>query len=327
LAARHYSRWRPWLAGCVGALHMILLWGLPSDTPIVRVQEALARRGQASFFLDEQTTLETTVTLSAADGSAGTLRTDRATLELADITAVYQRPYGIDRIPALAGQPRNGASWQHAEAMTNALCNWLETTPALVVNVPSAMASNGSKPYQAQLIAALGLQVPATLVTTDADAVRAFRDRHGALIYKSVSGVRSIVSRLSDDKLDRLDLVRWCPTQFQEYIAGDDYRVHVVGEEVFACRIASQVDDYRYAARQGGQAELTACMLPADLADTCCRLAGALDLAVAGIDLRLDPERGWYCFEVNPSPAFTYFEDATGQEIGEAVARVLMAGG
>jgi glutathione synthase/RimK-type ligase-like ATP-grasp enzyme len=210
--------------------------------------------------------------------------------------------------------------------MTDALSCWLETTPALVVNAPSAMASNGSKPYQAQLIAAHGLRVPETLVTTDADAVRDFLDRHGDLVYKSVSGIRSIVSRLGAEKLDRLDLLRWCPTQFQQYVAGDDYRVHVVGEEVFACRIASRADDYRYAARQGGHADIAAWDVPAQLADTCRRLARTLDLTVAGVDLRLHPDRGWYCFEVNPSPAFTYFEDATGQEIGEAVARVLMEG-
>jgi glutathione synthase/RimK-type ligase-like ATP-grasp enzyme len=305
---------------------MILLWGLPGDTPIARVQDALIRHGHPSFFVDEQAILETTVTLSAADASEGTLRTDRAMVDLADITAVYQRPYGIDRVPALTGEPRDSAAWRHAEAMTDALTHWMETTPALVVNAPSAMASNGSKPYQAQIIAAHGLRVPETLVTTDASAVQDFRRRHGDLIYKSISGIRSIVSRLGTEKLDRLDLLRWCPTQFQEYVAGDDYRVHVVGEESFACRITSLADDYRYAGRQGGDVEIVACDIPADLAETCRRLARALDLAVAGVDLRLHPERGWYCFEVNPSPAFTYFEDETEQPIGEAVATLLMRG-
>jgi len=50
------------------------------------------------------------------------------------------------------------------------------------------MASNGSKPYQAQVISALGLRGPDTLVTTDADAAREFLDRYGEVIYKSTSG-------------------------------------------------------------------------------------------------------------------------------------------
>jgi hypothetical protein len=50
--------------------------------------------------------------------------------------------------------------------------------------------------------------------------------------------------------LDKLRNISWCPTQFQEYISGDDYCVHVIGNEVFCCKISSKADDYRYAQRQ-----------------------------------------------------------------------------
>jgi glutathione synthase/RimK-type ligase-like ATP-grasp enzyme len=46
-------------------------------------------------------------------------------------------------------------------------------------------------------------------------------------------------------------------------------------------------------------------------------------LVVAGIDLRRTPEGRWVCFEVNPSPAFVYYEEATGQPIGDAIAQWL----
>lgn len=41
---------------------------------------------------------------------------------------------------------------------------------------------------------------------------------------------------------------------------------------------------------------------------------------------RRTPEGDWYCFEVNPSPAFTYYESRSGQPIGNAVARLLAVG-
>jgi glutathione synthase/RimK-type ligase-like ATP-grasp enzyme len=305
---------------------MILLWGLPSDTPIANVQAALSRFGCATVFIDERDTLETQINFSTKDASDGVLRTRHVVIDLACITSVYQRPYGVDRIPALASHPRGDAAWRYAETVADALTSWLETSSALVVNPPSAMASNGSKPYQAQIIAASGLLIPETLVTTDPNAVHDFRARHGELIYKSTSGIRSIVARLTTEKLKRLPLLRWCPTQFQEYIAGDDYRIHVVGDDVFACRITSAADDYRYASRLGNTVALQSCDIPAELAETCRHLARTLELPVAGIDLRLHPERGWYCFEVNPSPAFTYFENETGQAIGEAIARLLANG-
>jgi D-alanine-D-alanine ligase-like ATP-grasp enzyme len=49
-------------------------------------------------------------------------------------------------------------------------------------------------------------------------------------------------------------------------------------------------------------------------------------LHVAGIDLRRTPDGEWYCFEVNPSPAFLYYETATGLPIAAAIARILAAG-
>ena len=111
--------------------------------------------------------LDTRIELSSADPRQGS-STRYALVDLASITAVYQRPYGADRIPALDGHVRGDPAWRHAETLQQTITAWLEITPALVVNRSSYMASNGSKPYQAQIIAAHGLSVPETLITTDA---------------------------------------------------------------------------------------------------------------------------------------------------------------
>jgi hypothetical protein len=70
---------------------------------------------------------------------------------------------------------------------------------------------------------------------------------------------------------------------------------------------------------------LAATQLPAQLAERCRAMALGMGLAVAGIDLRRTPEGRWVCFEVNPSPAFVYYEEATGQPIGQAIAQLLLA--
>lgn len=196
----------------------------------------------------------------------------------------------------------------------------------MVVNRLSAMASNGSKPFQSRLIETHGFETPDTLITTDPEAVREFWLRHSTVIYKSISGVRSIVSRLTADHVERLSLIQWCPTQFQQYIPGNDYRVHVVGEETFATEIVSEADDYRYAGRKGLEAKLRACEIPAELAERCRSLAQSLELPVAGIDLRYHPAGKWFCFEVNPSPAFSFYQEGGGQPIDAAIARLLIAG-
>ena len=102
--------------------------------------------------------------------------------------------------------------------------------------------------------------------------------------------------------------------------------MHVLAEEIFATEIHSEADDYRYATRTGHGAELRPLKLPADVADRCRELTRALGLTFAGIDLRRSLDDEWYCFEVNPSPGFSYYQAHTGVAIDLAVARVLAGG-
>jgi hypothetical protein len=305
---------------------MILLWGVPGDAPMAQVHTALMRLGQPVIFFDQREVLQSELELRADTVIEGNLRIGSRLVELGSITSVYLRLYGTHQLPGFRGLDRNSPSLYHALAIVDALCAWVELTRILIVNRPSTMESNGSKPYQLRLIGEHGFQVPDTLITTDRDAVLEFWEKHGNVIYKSLSGVRSIVAKLSPRHLERLDRVRWCPTQFQEYVPGKDCRVHVVDNEVFASEITSTADDYRYARQLGTTAEVRPCVLPGDVADSCRSISRALGLHVAGIDLRHHPNGQWYCFEVNPSPAFSYYQNATGQPIDLAIARLLISG-
>ena len=210
-----------------------------------------------------------------------------------------------------------------AAALDDALLGWSEITPARVVNRPSAMASNHSKPYQSSIIHAQGFDVPETLVTTDKDALEAFWEKHQSIVYKSISGVRSIVTKMTPAHRERFATLANCPTQFQQWIPGTDFRAHVVGGEVFACRVESSATDYRYPNREEDAPKIQAQELPADIAERCGSLAASMGLLLAGIDLRHTPDERWFCFEVNPSPGFTYYEQASGQPIADGIARLL----
>lgn len=80
---------------------------------------------------------------------------------------------------------------------------------------------------------------------------------------------------------------------------------------------------YEYAAQKGKAVTIQACELPEAIANRCKELAVAMDLHVIGVDLRCTPDRQWYCFEVNTSPGFTYFQQATNQPMDEAIAKLL----
>lgn len=202
----------------------------------------------------------------------------------------------------------------------SALMTALNAHPGLVVNPPWRSGSNASKPYQSALFGELGFRTPETLVTNLPDAARVFYEAlEGRVIYKSVSYVRSMVQRMSEEDLERLDTLANCPVQLQEAIEGFDVRVHVVGDEVFACKIEAEGSDYRY----DKQAEIVAWDLPNPWADRCVELARKLGLWLTGIDLRFTPEGEVVCFEANPSPAFTWYEARTEQPITECLCDLL----
>lgn len=306
---------------------MVLLWGIAADRPLESVHTSLRRLNAPSIFLDQQTVLQSKIDLTIDSELRGALQTLDWSADLESITAVYLRPYDARGLGGIEDQKLNSLAFQRALLFEDVLMGWLEMTSAFVVNRPSAMSSNNSKPYQLQLIRSAGFDVPDTLVTTDPHAAVEFWEMHGSVIYKSVSGVRSIVTRLGPEHCDRIRDIAHCPTQFQQYIDGTDFRIHVVGNEIFCCEISSTADDYRYPRRQDAQPRVRSCEIPQKVGTRCRELAASMSLAVAGIDLRRSASGNWYCFEVNPSPGFSFYEEATGQPISEAVANLLMHGG
>jgi glutathione synthase/RimK-type ligase-like ATP-grasp enzyme len=293
---------------------MILLWGEKFDGPIAAVASALSQAARPFQLLDGAGMLAV-----AASARRGSLGAACGGIELNVVDACLVRPPDL-RLLLGGACPE---VWSDVAGLAEHLLAWADTADALFLNRPCAMWANHSKPYQARQIACCGFAVPASLITTDPAAAVEFWERHGDVIYKSVSGVRSIVSRLTPAHRGRLTDVSSCPTQFQEYIPGDDYRVHVVGEAVFACRVCSTSDDYRYGSLDGRPASIQAVSLPDDCTALCLSTAAVLRLPLAGIDLRLTPDGRWFCFEVNPSPGFTWFEAQTGQPITSAVSSLL----
>lgn len=247
-------------------------------------------------------------------------------LDLDELTGVYVRFLGPEGRAAVPDVAPDIVPLMHLEYDTG-LMTLLEDLPCAVVNRCGGGMSNNSKVYQALLVREVGLLTPPTLVTNDPVAARRFYEENdGEVIYKSLSGIRSIVKRLQPEQLDRLSLLRNGPAQFQAFIPGENVRVHTVGDELFPTRIISDGVDYRYAGREGLDVDMEATTLPDEIAESCLRLANRLDLLFAGIDFKVTPEGKYYCFEVNPCPGFLYFEKYSGQPISLALANLLRDG-
>jgi len=304
---------------------VILLCGIPTEEPLRMVRVQLDKLGARYVLFNQRDFGSSKLSFAVDRGQVrGELHIRGSRYLLSSFQAIYTRLMDDRSLPELQDEPEDSPLRLVCRGLHEALNRWMEISPALVVNRCSSMGSNSSKPYQCQLIRRIGFLVPETLVTSNPDRVSEFRATHGRIIYKSISSVRSIVHTFEDSDLERIERIRWCPTQFQAYVEGTNIRVHVVGERVYATAINSNATDYRYAGKLLG---VPASMSPTDLSDElaarCVKLARSLGLVFAGIDLKITRAHEVYCFEVNPSPAFSFYESNTGQAISEGLALAL----
>ena len=300
---------------------MILLWGLLEDDPMGMAHAALRKAGADFVFLDHRKIFESQVDYAFSPGAGGrcTVTQGETTIDLGRVGAAYVRGADLRDYPEMRDRAPDDPIAAEAAAFEFQLAACLDASDAVVINRSEPSATNASKPFQLSVIREAGLGVPETFISNDAEAVRGFLARNPDSIYKSISGVRSIVRRVSAEHLDFLDDVGWCPSLFQRVVPGTNYRAHVLGGDVFAVRIESGQLDYRY-----GESTVVAAELPPEVAQKCVRLTSALGLHFSGIDLMRTPDDEWFCFEVNPSPAYSFFEQASGQPLSAALARFMI---
>lgn len=248
---------------------------------------------------------------------SGAIRYGEDRIDLDTISAVYVHLLDGDRHPESHGV--------HRASETRALLEaFLETAQVPVCNRPSCSATNFSKTYQERIIASHGFAIPRTLVTNIPESARSFFDEcQGRVIYKSLSSRRSIVRRMTGHDLDRLDHLAGGPTQFQEWVPGTDFRVHVMGRRLYPTEITAEATDYRFCIREGTAPTMRGVELEEEIRRRCLSLTGELGMIAAGIDLRRSLDGRWYCFEVNPTPAFAYYEQFTGQRIADGLIDAL----
>lgn len=233
-------------------------------------------------------------------------------------------PYDVDKAivnPSL----RAFAASETAQAVSGMLdalpCNW--------VNPRKADEIAHHKPYQWAIAHEVGLRMPKTLVTNRPEAACRFVEEMGVgrTIFKAFLATQEawretrIVER---EDLDRLDLVRYAPVIFQEYVEGVDLRITVVGSKVFAAEIDARKTRYPFDMRMVvGEAEVRSTELSEEVHTAVLKLQRRLGLYYGAIDMRRTPGGEYIFFEVNPAGQWLFVEQRTGMAISQAIADLL----
>jgi glutathione synthase/RimK-type ligase-like ATP-grasp enzyme len=286
------------------------------------VLTAALESGTSCSFLDlDEFLLEGSLCFDSEAPSDTRLAVGDVVLALGQFSGIYCRLL----TPAFEELHSDGA--RKADTLASALHIALLSFPGLVVNRPLAGWENSSKLTQLRLLTEAGFRAATSLVTTRAQDLMGLRSNIPDLIYKSASAQRSIVDLLGDTALLRIPALAYCPVLFQEAISGPDIRAHVVGDEIYCVRIESNQVDYRYAASRGGERRLTRYEhLPPELAKRCIAFAASRGLSVAGFDFKIAESGEYFCLEMNPSPAFPFFDGCLDGDISNAVVRLLASG-
>ncbi|MFJ7941551.1 hypothetical protein ACIQYG_24180 [Peribacillus sp. NPDC096622] len=201
-----------------------------------------------------------------------------------------------------------GSNCEKYNEVLDVMHDLLTFYPGTIVNRPSRLSLNLSKPLQMAAVAKKSDKnvkpIPTFLSNLHLHTLGFSSDK---TIIKSASSIRSIVVNLSDRRLykDMGDLA--CPVHLQPKIQGINIRAHVCGDAVYAMHINAEEDilDYRY--------ETKLCMrkeeLPQNIAAWCIQAARNEGLDFAGIDLIYEKTTNSYWFlEVNPTPGYHFFE-------------------
>lgn len=290
---------------------LVLLWGLLEDPTFRAVHDAVGALGGRAVLVSHAALDRTRVRLSVGEERDHVLSIDGQTLRLREVSAAYLRPH--DRRHYELDPER----MRRAALVHQLMSDWAEHSAGVIVNRPSAEATNHCKLLQAAAARACGLSTPNSIVSNDEQALLSFHASHGRTVIKSLSSVRSVVREFSPTQLDgRAEGIG--PALLQEHIDGRAVRVHVVGEQTFACTVESRAVDYRYALSR-----ITPTTLDEEVAGRCVELTKRLGLLVSGIDLIVTSEDEWHCLEANPNPGFSAFDPGQQEQIAHALALML----
>lgn len=297
---------------------MILVLGSSRDSVFPQLNRQLREDGHAFLAVDEDNPGRYAVKREGANGDSRYRVLGGDCRGLTPVTSIFVR-----HAVARTLDPDALQQMGHLQGQLNCM---LRAARCPILNPPSSALSNYSKAYQVALLAEAGFDVPRSLVTNSPEAARRFLEECGGeVIYKGVSNVTTLAQLLRAGNLARLEFLPNSPTLFQEYVAGDDYRVHVIGGDAFVTRIVAEDVDYRRTSLLENQAiEVEAGELDPAVVGRCVVFTRCLGLAASGMDFKLQAGGRLVALELNPYPQFTFYDRRSGQPITRAVVDYLV---
>ena len=303
---------------------------------VERVREGLARRGARAVRFDTDLfPSEARLAARIGDATGHRLACGGEELDLAEVDAVWLRKVWTPRLDErLDPRMREGALRESTAALQGFLDG---LRGARWIDPPDRVRAASNKLRQLRIAREVGLDVPATLMTNDPDAVRSFRAQHREIVAKLLTALSvgmehqpfSVrTSLVRDEDLAGLDALRHAPMVFQERIEKEvELRVACVGARAFAGAIdarASAAGRVDWRAARPDEARWVPGELPDPVAAGLREILARLGLRQGAVDLIRTPEGRHVFLEVNPLGEWGMLERDLGLPIADAIAAELV---
>src|SRR4051794_39164720 len=114
---------------------MILISGIPSETPLKMVCDRLDEAGAPYFLFNQRDFAESEIWFEITHGVVrGKLIVKDRVFLLEEFCAVYSRMMDDRNLPELRDEPPDSALRQRCRGFHDCLARWIEITPAHVIN-------------------------------------------------------------------------------------------------------------------------------------------------------------------------------------------------
>src|SRR5262249_39691258 len=105
---------------------MILLCGIPSESPLRMVSECLGGAGTAYTMLNQRSFASSEISFDVDRGQCGgVLETGGVRYDLGEFSAVYTRMMDDRNLPELRGEPAQSALRSYCRSFHDALTRWM----------------------------------------------------------------------------------------------------------------------------------------------------------------------------------------------------------
>lgn len=290
------------------------------------------------------TDVKLALTLDKRGHSEGSLLFPQRRVDISDVGIVWNRRVHQPELPELFQDEPELQEWMLEET------KWAFSIAITMLNCPVVNPWEDNerlkfnKMLQMRRAAALGFEIPASILTDEPEAIRQFWSNSGAeVIMKKIrkglihmkNGRRVLfhTSRIPPEQQTNaaLERLRFTPSLMQTHIPKRyDIRSVVVGEQVFSVAIHSQElsegkVDYRTAGLMGklSQMKHEIIDLGREANERMVRFSRSFGLTFGAFDFIQTPDDRIIFLEDNPNGQWAWLEYLTGARISEAIAQLL----